>query len=110
MEIYFLTIENIGQMINTVIYNEEVTLIFVGDNHPLFNLTVIANLKFNTSNANIAYMYSASNIFNESYIEGDLIYDNGIVRKTLQGAGLRLKGDFTRLNFRYESSRSIVDF
>jgi len=66
------------------------------DEHPVFNLSVIANIHLKLGEKDLEYLLSPCNAFNQSAVLGTFFFDNGNVIERIDDVGIELKGRHTR--------------
>lgn len=68
-----------------------------GDEHPIFNISVLATIRVELNPADLLHLLQPWNLYNESYAPATMHFDNGIVRETVEGVAFRVKGATSRL-------------
>jgi hypothetical protein len=70
-----------------------------GDHHPVFNLSVIANIHISISQEDLLYILAIENLFNASYVNASFSFDNGVFRQQRDQVELKLRVTLPVLHF-----------
>jgi hypothetical protein len=62
------------------------------DDHPVWNISVMATMRVELSDADYLYLLEPWNLYNESYAPATVYFDNGNVQETFKNVGFRVKG------------------
>jgi len=66
------------------------------DDHPVFNLSVIANIRLTLKESDLNYLLYPPNAFNQTYVPASFEFNNGVISQQYDIVGLKLKGRHTR--------------
>ena len=67
------------------------------DDHPVFNMSVLARIHVTLSPEDYLYCLQPWNLYNQTYVHGNAYFDNGNVQESLPDIGIRIKGGMSRL-------------
>lgn len=82
------------------------------DNHPIFNLTVMASVYVTVSEADYRYLLLPINAENQSYVQANVSFENNQagIHQSLNHVGFRIKGSSTRKDQKKGFSLSFDEF
>jgi len=69
-----------------------------GDDHPVWNISVLAVVRIQLDPADYIELLQPWNLYNESYANATVYFDNGHVQETFSNVGFRVKGATSRMN------------
>ena len=67
-----------------------------GNNHPIFNNSRIAQIKFFMEESAVQNMFNPANRYTSDYEHADMYFNNGMVTKNMTNVGIRIKGNISR--------------
>jgi hypothetical protein len=63
-----------------------------GDNHPVFNISTMAVISVQMREEDMTKMYDYRNIYNQTFLKTTFNFNNGVLNKTFEKVGIRIKG------------------
>ena len=69
-----------------------------GDDHPVWNVSVLATVRVELKEADYLYLLSPDNLYTEDYVPAVIHFDNGHVQQSLADVGFRVKGQGGRVD------------
>eukprot|EP01114_Cavostelium_apophysatum_P011989 TRINITY_DN2661_c0_g1_i1.p1 TRINITY_DN2661_c0_g1~~TRINITY_DN2661_c0_g1_i1.p1 ORF type:complete len:559 (+),score=31.69 TRINITY_DN2661_c0_g1_i1:77-1753(+) len=67
-----------------------------GNNHPIFNISTIAQIHINMDPANFLFMLDSMHEENRTWVNATMTFDNGIVRNVDANIGMEIRGAASR--------------
>ena len=68
------------------------------DDHPVFNMSVLARIHVTMSDDDYLYCLQPWNLYNQTYVHATVHFNNGDVQETVSDVGVRIKGGGSRLS------------
>lgn len=86
-----------GDIFDTEVYTQYDTY---KDLHPIFNVSVFATIRVEMKEEDYIYLLEPQNLYNETYINAKIHFDNGNVKETFDKVGIKIKGATSRLELK----------
>jgi hypothetical protein len=86
-----------GNVFDTKVYTKYDTY---KDLHPIFNISVLATIRVEMTEEEYNYLLEPKNLYNESYVNAKIHFDNGNIKETFDEVGIKIKGATSRLNLK----------
>eukprot|EP01094_Clydonella_sp_ATCC50884_P015268 TRINITY_DN2584_c0_g1_i2.p1 TRINITY_DN2584_c0_g1~~TRINITY_DN2584_c0_g1_i2.p1 ORF type:complete len:463 (-),score=105.18 TRINITY_DN2584_c0_g1_i2:634-1980(-) len=67
-----------------------------GDDHPVFNRSVIGEVKINLDADDLKWLLDPQNMKAKKYMRASFYFNNGVINDTIQDVGFRTKGGISR--------------